>query len=62
MHETPKPYTLAERLRAGESLFTAWLSMPEPLIADAIAREGFDAVTFDMQHSSIDLMGAMRGI
>ena len=62
MHQTPKPYTLAERLRAGDSLFTAWLGMPEPLIADAIAREGFDAVTFDMQHSSIDLMSAIRGI
>lgn len=62
MHQTPKPYELAKRLRAGESLFTAWMSMPEPLIADHVAREGFDAVTFDMQHSSIDLLSAMRGI
>ncbi len=62
MHQTPKPFELARRLRAGESLFTAWMSMPEPLIADHVAREGFDAVTFDMQHSSIDLLSAMRGI
>jgi 4-hydroxy-2-oxoheptanedioate aldolase len=62
MHTTPKPYELAARLRAGESLFTAWMSMPEPLLADLVAREGFDAVTFDMQHSSIDLLSAMRGI
>jgi 4-hydroxy-2-oxoheptanedioate aldolase len=62
MHQPPKPYQLAERLRAGESLFTAWLSIPEPLVADHVAREGFDAVTFDMQHSSIDLLSAMRGI
>ncbi len=58
----PKPYELARRLRAGESLFTAWMSIPEPLLADLVAREGFDAVTFDMQHSSVDLLSAMRGI
>lgn len=62
MHQPPKPYELARRLRAGESLFTAWMSMPEPLLADLVAREGFDAITFDMQHSSVDLLSAMRGI
>ncbi|WP_439575984.1 HpcH/HpaI aldolase family protein [Phreatobacter sp.] len=62
MHQPPKPYELAKRLRAGESLFTAWMGIPEPLLADMAAREGFDAVTFDMQHSSIDLNATMRGI
>lgn len=62
MPTAPKPYGLADRLRAGESCFTAWLGLPEPLIADTLAREAFDAITFDMQHSSIDLMATMRGI
>lgn len=61
-HQPPKPYTLAERLRGGDSLFMAWLGLPDPLIADTLAREGFDAICFDMQHSSIALSDAIRGI
>jgi 4-hydroxy-2-oxoheptanedioate aldolase len=44
--------TLAERLRAGETLFTAWSGIPDSMTVETIARTGFDAVTLDMQHGA----------
>ncbi len=38
------------RLEAGETVFTAWSGMPDPLTVEIIAAQGFDAVTLDMQH------------
>lgn len=58
----PRPYGLADRLYSGETVFTAWLGTPEPFVAESLAREGFDAIAFDMQHSVIDLISVMRGI
>jgi 4-hydroxy-2-oxoheptanedioate aldolase len=43
-------HTLAAALRAGRTVYTAWVLMPEPLVAETVARAGFDAVTIDMQH------------
>ncbi|MEQ9180924.1 MAG: aldolase/citrate lyase family protein [Nitratireductor sp.] len=42
--------TLAERLAGGETLFTAWSSVPDALTVEIVAGQGFDAVTLDMQH------------
>jgi 4-hydroxy-2-oxoheptanedioate aldolase len=42
--------SLAERLRAGETLLTAWSGIPDALTVELIASQGFDAVTLDMQH------------
>jgi len=42
--------TLAARLRADEILYTAWSAIPDPLVAEFLARAAFDAVTLDMQH------------
>jgi 4-hydroxy-2-oxoheptanedioate aldolase len=53
---------LVERLRAGRPLFTAWCGLPEPAIAGLLAREGFDAVTFDMQHGAIGADAVIRAI
>lgn len=52
--------TLAHRLRAGETLYTAWSAIPEPLVAEFLARTGFDAVTLDMQHGCHSTESAMR--
>lgn len=41
---------LAERLKAGETVFTAWSSLPDALVAEALAATVMDAVTLDMQH------------
>jgi len=42
--------TLLSRLAAGETVFTAWSAIPDPLTIEAMAAHGFDAVTLDMQH------------
>ena len=34
---------LAGRLRNGETLYCGWVAMPEPLVAETVARAGFDA-------------------
>lgn len=53
---------LADRLSAGETLISGWSAMPEPLVAEAVARAGFDCVTFDIQHGLHDATSVMRGI
>ena len=56
------PDTLAARLRAGETLLTAWSAIPEALVAETCARAGFDAVTLDMQHGFHGVDSILRGI
>ena len=53
---------LAERLRAGETLISGWTQLPEPLVSELVARQGFDAVTMDMQHGLHDTQSVMRAI
>jgi 4-hydroxy-2-oxoheptanedioate aldolase len=56
------PDTLAARLRAGQTLLTAWSSIPDALVAETCARAGFDAVTLDMQHGFHGVDSILRGI
>ena len=42
--------SLAERLAAGETVFTAWSGIPDALTVEAVANTAVDAVTLDMQH------------
>lgn len=35
-------------------MVSAWLTVGHPLLAEAVAHAGFDAVTIDMQHGAID--------
>jgi 4-hydroxy-2-oxoheptanedioate aldolase len=46
----------------GEGVYSAWVGMNEPQVAEALAREAFDTVVLDMQHGSVDTVGAGRGI
>jgi 4-hydroxy-2-oxoheptanedioate aldolase len=48
-------FTLASRLRAGETVFSGWCGLPYPLVAETIGRDGFTAVTLDSQHGLWDL-------
>ena len=57
----PHP-SLRPRLQAGEILITAWSTTPDPLIAEFLARSGFDAVSMDMQHGSHTSESMMRGV
>ena len=42
--------SLASRLSAGETVFTAWSGVPDAFTVEALAGGPFDAVTLDMQH------------
>ena len=53
---------LAAGLRAEAPLFCAWVVMNEPAVAEALAREAFDAVVLDLQHGMLDFVGASRAI
>ncbi|MBV9635469.1 MAG: hydroxyacid aldolase [Methylobacteriaceae bacterium] len=53
---------LAERIRAGECLFTAWVGLPEATIPELLVGYGFDTATLDMQHGAYDVATAIRGI
>jgi 4-hydroxy-2-oxoheptanedioate aldolase len=48
-------FTLANRLRAGETVFSGWCGLPYPIVAETLARDGFAAVTLDGQHGLWDL-------
>jgi 4-hydroxy-2-oxoheptanedioate aldolase len=55
-------FTLAPRLRAGETIFTGWCGMPYPIVAEMLARDGFAAVTIESQHGLWDVGGILNGI
>ena len=46
----------------GEGVFSGWVGMNEPQVAEALAREAFDTVVLDMQHGAVDIVGAARCI
>lgn len=52
----------ADRLRAGQPTFTAWIGNSDPMIPDVLARESFDSITLDMQHGMHDDVSVLRGI
>ncbi|MBZ9937566.1 2,4-dihydroxyhept-2-ene-1,7-dioic acid aldolase [Mesorhizobium sp. BR1-1-16] len=54
--------SLAARLAKGSPALSAWIAMPDPLVAESAARAGFDCVTLDMQHGLHDAISVMRGI
>ena len=53
---------LSEALAADQPVFCGWVGMNEPSVAEALAREAFDAVVLDMQHGAVDFAGASRAI
>ena len=55
-------FTLARRLRAGETVFSGWCSLPYPLVAEALGRDGFAAVTIEGQHGLWDVASMLTGI
>ena len=55
-------FSLARRLRAGEVVYSAWCGLPYPNVVETIAREGFTAVTLDLQHGLWDTASTMQAI
>jgi 4-hydroxy-2-oxoheptanedioate aldolase len=55
-------FSLATRLRAGETVFSGWCGLPYPLVGETLAREGFPAVTIESQHGLWDVGGILNGV
>ena len=61
-HARSAPMDLARRMRAGETIITAWSGLPDPRVPAVLGRAGYPAVTFDMQHGLHDLASVALGI
>ena len=55
-------FSLAWRLRAGETVYAAWCSLAAPMVAETVAREGFSAAVLDMQHGLWDTASIIAGV
>src|ERR1700719_3037747 len=55
-------FSLAQRLKAGETVHSGWCGLASPLLTEVIAREGFRAVTIDMQHGLWDIAAVVSAI
>ena len=55
-------FSLARRLRAGETVHSGWCGLPYPIVAELVGREGFPAVTLDSQHGLWDIASLVTGI
>ncbi|MBO6509230.1 MAG: hydroxyacid aldolase [Roseibium sp.] len=49
-----KKLSLAEKLRSGQPVITAWSLLPAPIVPELLARAGYPAVTLDLQHGMHD--------
>jgi 4-hydroxy-2-oxoheptanedioate aldolase len=57
-----KSLSLAQQLRGGETVYSGWCGLASPLVAEVIAREGFAAITVDMQHGMWDIAQTVSAI
>ena len=55
-------FSFARRLRAGETVFCGWCSMPYPIVAETIGREGFPVVALESQHGLWDMGAMLTGV
>jgi 4-hydroxy-2-oxoheptanedioate aldolase len=55
-------FSLARRLRAGETVHSGWCGLPYPIVAELVGREGFAAVTLDAQHGLWDIASITSAI
>ncbi len=55
-------FSLAARLRAGETVYSGWCSLASPMILEIVAREGFNTVAIDGQHGLWDYEAIRIGI
>jgi 4-hydroxy-2-oxoheptanedioate aldolase len=62
MSSSSPVHVLSQRLRAGDSLTLAWCSLGAPALGESLARAGFDAVLFDMQHGAFEVSTTVQGI
>ena len=51
----PKRNNLKSKLKEGKLTFGSWITIGHPIIAEIMARSGFEWLTIDMEHSAITL-------
>ena len=49
------PFSLRQRMRAGETLIGSWINSGSPIVAELMASCGFDFLCVDVEHSAVDL-------
>lgn len=54
--------SLVARLADPAPIYLGWIGNPDPLIAELVARAGFDAINLDMQHGLHDAVSVMRAV
>src|SRR5689334_25423802 len=59
---TATAFSLAGRLKAGETVYSGWCGLPAPIVAELVGREGFPAVALDAQHGLWDTAALVAGI
>src|SRR5262244_1550976 len=59
---TASAFSLARRLKAGETVHSGWCGLPSPIVAELVGREGFPAVTLDGQHGLWDTASVLAAI
>ena len=53
---------LARGLTERRDVLSGWVGVNDASVAEALARESFDAVTLDVQHGGLDYVGAAQAI
>jgi 4-hydroxy-2-oxoheptanedioate aldolase len=54
--------SLASRLRAGETVFSGWCNMPDPLVMETLCRTELTAFMLDMQHGPFDTESVLQSV
>lgn len=55
-----KTMNLKQRIRSGKLTIGSWVTIDNEIVAEIMARQGFDWLALDMEHSAIDLSMAQR--
>lgn len=55
-----RPNPLRAKLAAGQPVLNAWCAIASSHVAEAIAHQGVDSVTVDLQHGAIDFAAAFQ--
>ena len=55
-----RPNKIKASVARGEKILNAWCSIPDSYVAEALAHQGYDSVTIDLQHGAIDYAAAFH--
>lgn len=61
-NEAPNGFQLSRHLAGGKTVYAAWCTLPSPLVAETVAREGFSSVVIDEQHGLWDTATILAAI